>query len=104
MPLSRTKRVDRRLKSRAGLLHFPFNSKRLIMARRRIDQASERITRLVAIVDRRIQRHIAAQAAIHVEYFPLGHLELLGNCLGLFWPQVPILQSRDSALRTSQFE
>jgi hypothetical protein len=91
-------------KGRAAFRHFPFLGKLSSWPGEGSTNRPERITRLVAIVDRRIQRtYRPAAGDAMLNTSTLGHLELLGKCLGLFWPQVPILQSRDSALRTSQF-
>jgi hypothetical protein len=54
---------------------------------------------ILAVVDRRIQRNVALQTPIHVDYVSFSHLEALRNQSRLVWPQIAVLESRDRALR-----
>jgi hypothetical protein len=65
------------------------------MTRRGITKAFNSLIPIKCVTVPRIQRYVAAEAAIHIDDFTLGYFEALRNCLGLIWPQLCIVESRN---------
>src|SRR6516164_3100087 len=70
-----------------------------LLVRDFIDQRILPFSLIAFVTDRRIERHIAAKPAVHVDNVPLSHAEASGNKLHLVGLQIALLQCRELALR-----
>ena len=62
------------------------------------------LARVAFLADRRVERGVAAEAAVHVDHVLLGHAEALRDQLDLIGAHVAFLQRVDLALRLAQVE
>jgi site-specific DNA recombinase len=69
-----------------------------------VDQPVLPFPGITFLPDRSIERHIAAETAVHVDHVLFGHAEPPGNDLDLVGPQIALLQRRDLALCLAQIE
>src|SRR6516162_4355698 len=59
---------------------------------------------IAVVADRGVERHVAAEAVVHVDHVLLGHAEAFGDELDLVRAQVALFQRRDLALGLAQVE
>ena len=59
---------------------------------------------VAVVADRRVERRVAAEAAVHVDNVLLRHAKALGDDLDLIGAQIALLQRRDFALGLAQVE
>src|SRR5262249_42655279 len=87
--IEHVERRDQRLVPIVALLALGENA---LLARRLIDKPILPLAAFAIVAYRRIERRIAAQAAVHVDHVLLGHAKALGDGLHLFRPQVALVQ------------
>src|SRR6266852_5135236 len=71
---------------------------------RGIDQPVLPFAGLAVVADRRVERGIAAEPAVHVDHVLIRHAEALGNQLHLVGVKITLVQRGDLALRLAQVE
>src|SRR5260221_333978 len=59
---------------------------------------------IAVVADRSVERHVAAEAAVHVDHVLLGHAQPFGDELDLIGTQVALFQRGDLALGLAQGE
>src|SRR6516225_6998580 len=77
---------------------------RSLLARRVVDEPILPLTALAVIADRRVERSVATEAAIHVDHILFRHAKPFGDNLYLVGPQLTFLERGNPALRLAQVE
>ena len=69
-----------------------------------VDQPIHPFAGIAILADRRVERSVAAEPAVHVDHVLLGHAQTLGDELDLIGPHIAFVERRDAALRLPQIE
>ena len=99
--LSTRERVAERLVAVLRLLGF---GEPALLADAVVDQPIQPFAGIAVLADRRVERGIAAEPAVHVDHVLLGDAEALGDQLDLIGPHIAFLERGNPALGLAQIE
>ena len=69
-----------------------------------VDQPIHPFAGIAVLADRRVERGVAAEPAVHVDHVLLGHAQPLGDELDLVGPHIAFVERGDPALGLAQVE
>ena len=88
----------------AAMIEFLVLGHQGFLVGRVVDQPVLPFAGFAVVADRRVERGIAAETAVHVDHVLSRHAETLGNDLHLVGAQIALVQRVDLALRLAQVE
>lgn len=104
MSFAGTERLQGSLKRSAAPREFFRFSWLDVMTGGRVNKPVECVACLDRIITSGVQRHVAAQAPIHIHNVTLGYFEAFRNCLDLIRSHSSVVECRNGALGLPQFE
>src|SRR5262249_10261420 len=103
-PLALVEHAQRRAQRLAAVLHFLTLGHDRFLAGAVVREPVLPLAGIASFADRRVERDVAAETAVHLHHVDLADAEGMGERRHLFGAHVALVERRDPALRLAQAE